>query len=42
MHSAISLFTGAGGLDLGSQAGFDMRVAIEADDQCVSTFAAPV
>ena len=42
MHSAISLFTGAGGLDLGLHAaGFHLRVAIEADDQCVSTLRHP-
>jgi DNA (cytosine-5)-methyltransferase 1 len=36
--SAVSLFTGAGGLDLGLEvAGFDVRVAIEVDADCVGT-----
>jgi len=39
--SAISLYTGAGGLDLGMEAaGFDTRVAIELDDDCVRTLEA--
>lgn len=34
----ISLYTGAGGLDLGfDAAGFDTRVAVEMDDDCVTT-----
>ncbi len=35
---AISLFTGAGGLDLGfARAGFDIRVAVETDPAAVAT-----
>lgn len=36
--TAVSLFSGAGGLDLGfHRAGFDIRVAIELDANCVKT-----
>lgn len=36
--NAISLYTGAGGLDLGLEsAGFDTRVAVEIDKDCVET-----
>lgn len=39
--TAISLYTGAGGLDLGFEAaGFETRVAIEMDDDCVATLRA--
>jgi DNA (cytosine-5)-methyltransferase 1 len=38
---AISLYTGAGGLDLGFEAaGFETRVAVEMDDDCVATLRA--
>lgn len=37
-NKIISLFTGAGGLDLGFEAaGFDTAVAVEMDDRCVET-----
>lgn len=37
-YSAISLFSGAGGLDLGLEAaGFDVRAALEIDRDCVAT-----
>jgi DNA (cytosine-5)-methyltransferase 1 len=36
--SAISLFSGAGGLDLGIEsAGFEVRVAVESDPECAAT-----
>ena len=39
--NAISLYTGAGGLDLGFEAaGFSTRVAVEMDDDCVTTLRA--
>jgi len=39
--STISLFSGAGGLDLGfRQAGFDVRVAVESDPSACATLAA--
>jgi DNA (cytosine-5)-methyltransferase 1 len=39
--TAISLYTGAGGLDLGFEAaGFETRVAVEMDDDCVATLQA--
>ncbi len=39
--NAISLYTGAGGLDLGFEAvGFTTRVAVEMDDDCVATLRA--
>ncbi len=40
-RTAISLYTGAGGLDLGFEAaGFQTRVAVEMDDDCVATLSA--
>lgn len=39
--TAVSLYTGAGGLDLGFEAaGFETRVAVEMDDDCVTTLLA--
>jgi DNA (cytosine-5)-methyltransferase 1 len=39
--TAISLYTGAGGLDLGFEAaGFETHVAVEMDDDCVATLRA--
>jgi DNA (cytosine-5)-methyltransferase 1 len=36
--TAISLFAGAGGLDIGfAEAGFDLRLAVDNDPNCVST-----
>jgi len=41
MYSAISLFTGAGGLDYGFEsAGFRTAVSVEMDDKCVETLRA--
>lgn len=38
---ALSLYTGAGGLDLGLEAaGFDCRAAVELDPDCVATLRA--
>src|SRR5436190_24347192 len=38
LATAISLYTGAGGLDFGLEAaGFDTRVAVEVDAECCAT-----
>ncbi len=40
-HTALSLYTGAGGLDLGFEAaGFECRAAVEIDQDCVATLRA--
>jgi DNA (cytosine-5)-methyltransferase 1 len=40
-YTALSLYTGAGGLDLGFEAaGFDCRAAVEVDQDCVATLRA--
>jgi DNA (cytosine-5)-methyltransferase 1 len=40
-YTALSLYTGAGGLDLGFEAaGFDCRAAVEVDRDCVATLRA--
>lgn len=43
MHKSLSLFTGAGGLDLGlHKAGFEASVAVECDPVCIETLESPL